>query len=292
LDSSHFIAFKLKERLFSDLLNSTEIDDVQSKKIKKDLEIFQCDYLNYSSSVNIAQSLITKSLDSIVKETTIKFENLNNCDTNNPQTDSDVDLIDEDVSSLAYLSTQIKSEPRPVKERDSSGRILHRCDTCSKAFPTRAILVNHVRGIHTNIRPFKCETCGKCFPYKVTLESHRKRIHMGIRPFKCDTCEKTFFSRSNFVIHQRVHTKEKPYACEECGQGFSHLATLISHGRIHTGERPFACESCGKSFSDRSNLKTHAKIHEKENPFKCKECTKGFSSQNNLDEHAKSHLFE
>ncbi|KAK7074191.1 hypothetical protein SK128_018688, partial [Halocaridina rubra] len=52
-------------------------------------------------------------------------------------------------------------------------------------------------------RPHPCPFCSKVFPFKSILRNHI-RIHTGEKPYACRVCSRTFNHCSNYYKHERV----------------------------------------------------------------------------------------
>ncbi|XP_049760289.1 zinc finger protein OZF-like [Elephas maximus indicus] len=202
-----------------------------------------------------------------------------------------------------------------IDQVTESGKKLHECTKCGKAFSHRSELIVHHRGHrdgksftwreHGNgLREKFClnkpqrnhtgeklsgNNCGKTFSWKTSL-SVPETIHAGEKPYKCSECEKTFSHNSRLIEHHRSHTGEKPYGCRECGKSFSRKSCLIIHYRIHTREKPFSCSECGKAFFQKSHLILHQRTHTGEKPYECSECGKFFSQNSCLIIHQRTHM--
>jgi KRAB domain-containing zinc finger protein len=143
--------------------------------------------------------------------------------------------------------------------RTHSGKRLHVCSVCDKAFTAPGHLTSHMR-THTSERPFECQVCGQTFTDSGNLARHM-RTHTGERPYECQVCSKAFTESNHLTIHMRTHTGERPYTCQVCGKGFKISSHLTRHMRTHSGDRPYKCSVCGQAFTDSSNLARHMRIH-------------------------------
>jgi predicted RNA-binding Zn-ribbon protein involved in translation (DUF1610 family) len=245
----------------------------------------------------------------------------------NRHTDCEDDITHDGVQHSVECNTKcLKHEySSPVMTPNVSGTVCtadidiqHTCDTCTKAFPSKSKLMNHVR-VHTGDKPYTCGTCRKSFADKSNLMKHMKfhaddkpflcdtcgksfiqksdltkhvRVHTGDTPFPCDTCGKTFSQRGSLVRHMKVHTDDKPFSCDTCGKTFIQKSHLIYHVRVHTGAKPFPCDTCGKTFSQRGSLVRHMKIHTDDKPFSCDTCGKTFIQKSDLIKHGIMHTGE
>lgn len=104
----------------------------------------------------------------------------------------------------------------------------------------------------------KCEYCSKTFPTMFRLRKHC-RVHTDERPFPCDVCEKKFRSKANLTQHKLIHEGIKPFECDQCGQKFSQSHSLIRHRTTHSEKRPFKCDECDYRCKTRSDLTRHFK---------------------------------
>jgi len=189
------------------------------------------------------------------------------------------------------------------------------CQICSKKFPIKYKLIEHIKNIHEKSRRFKCEVCNVGFNTKAHLTKHQ-RTHMKNRPkpFKCDKCDFATDSISSLNGHLKTHERiyercekcnKKLFKsrihdcrldCKYCGKKFSHKATVTNHiKRYHEQETKgcfYECDICGLKFIQKKYLKSHmVKKHvEEEIPiFTCDLDGKTFGFKNLLNKHMKSH---
>ena len=131
------------------------------------------------------------------------------------------------------------------------------CTICSKGFPRRETLVNHVIRIHRGeinsnmgniaMTPSTKQEIGKKFcKLKSDQASNENRDYKSI---KCPDCEKVFFRKSTMEIHRRIHSGDKPYECSYCGKKFNRSNNLKLHIRTHTGEKPYKVKKLTPQFS-------------------------------------------
>ncbi len=74
----------------------------------------------------------------------------------------------------------------------------------------------------------KCQTCTRLFPTKESLAVHKKS-HPVAKTHKCGLCNRTYIKERSLVEHMTVHTGETPYICDICGDAFSFNITLSKH---------------------------------------------------------------
>jgi len=150
---------------------------------------------------------------------------------------------------------------------------------CEKAFNRPARLTAHMRS-HTGDRQFKCEYpgCDKTYLESKHLRQHVKGSHTQERPYKCHECDKSFLTQTRLTRHAAVHTGAERFRCkgyEGCDQAFRKHATLSRHIRTeHMGLKPYACDhdGCGIGFDTAGALKRHVDRQHGELKFWCEEC--------------------
>ncbi|KAJ1359220.1 hypothetical protein KIN20_017907 [Parelaphostrongylus tenuis] len=107
------------------------------------------------------------------------------------------------------------------------------CEECGRKFGSIGGLNKHKRVKHRNylhMCPYEgCDHPG--YQCAQALTDHIRSVHTKVRPFVCNTCGKTFTSLSNLKSHSSTHSSESAFQCE-CGAKFRHRITLCRHQRL------------------------------------------------------------
>ncbi|XP_047542270.1 gastrula zinc finger protein XlCGF57.1-like [Vanessa atalanta] len=166
----------------------------------------------------------------------------------------------------------------------------HICDSCGKAFASKARLRGHMR-TH-EIGDFPCRYCDAVFDRVTKRENHVSKEHKsGIR-YACKRCN---ISLSSFYARQKhlaeVHNEElKRYKCKACTQSYITPGHLSSHvRRDHLNERNHKCTKCDLAFYTRNSLKMHMIKHDGERIHSCNICHKSYQRKKTLREHMRIH---
>ncbi|XP_055322856.1 zinc finger protein 208-like [Sitodiplosis mosellana] len=165
------------------------------------------------------------------------------------------------------------------------------CEICSKAFPSKECLKNHIR-IHDKTKSHLCEECGRGFSCVQYLESHKKTHTQRNPKFQCPDCPKKFLELSNLRRHSNLHRDDK-YVCEICQAELISMPSYRKHKKIHQrteADRKYACKICDKKFFDPKHLKIHQRVHTGARLFNCRFCDQSYKYTGDLNKHLRTHL--
>ncbi|XP_063240565.1 PR domain zinc finger protein 10-like isoform X2 [Bacillus rossius redtenbacheri] len=178
------------------------------------------------------------------------------------------------------------------------------CPQCSREFPSRQELVEHVseharapgrepprprRGFNP-AKPWKCERCYKSFATEERLQRHML-VHGSeeTKPLQCDVCFKRFLNNSALACHIKIHTGKKVYECPICKQIFGQLLDLKEHVLIHSVNGMYTCPQCKKVFDEYSVIRKHIRAFHCDRKHKCSYCPKQFPTLDKLKMHMLRH---
>ncbi|OXA47441.1 Zinc finger protein 26 [Folsomia candida] len=171
-----------------------------------------------------------------------------------------------------------------------------KCSTCSKTFPTKQRLTNHIV-THDPEAKVKCQICGKFFKNPQTLSSHMSRLHSNRKRPSCTLCHRVFCSPSYLWKHiDAVHRRtERPrFTCEfpGCGKTYLNKEDASQHIKSEHTENPtrFPCTLCGREFKIRRYLQAHISTHTTEKAHICSTCGRRFAQRSAMNAHEVTHL--
>lgn len=129
---------------------------------------------------------------------------------------------------------------------------------CGKIFPHLRDYNRH-KICHIDNRPYLCmhDHCLKKYKRHFELIDHLRQIHNDAKPFKCENCPESFSSYPEFHKHQRSHIP--PIKCDICNKPIRCQAELSRHLILHSNETPYQCNApyCNRAYKYVTNLRTH-----------------------------------
>lgn len=192
------------------------------------------------------------------------------------------------------------------------------CETCGKAFASKARLRGHVRSHEEG--EFPCRYCDQVFDRVTKRENHVSKEHKsGIRyackrcnisltsfyarqkhlaevhneelkRYKCKACSQSYVTPGHLSSHvRRDHLNERNHKCNKCDLAFYTKNSLNMHMIKHDGERIHSCPVCQKSYQRKKTLKEHMRIHNNDKRFICPVCGRAFTQKCTLKGHLKVH---
>jgi len=148
----------------------------------------------------------------------------------------------------------------------SSKRAMHRCKHCSKHFPSRVQLSQHLTSSNC-LFLYTCRYCAKIFG-SAENRIHHERNHRDKKNFICRICKQKF--QSSFDLN--VHTLQ---GCERSAIHNHQQSTVVTEGKGQmTQEKGIERMDKTKQPKDVLNKISDAKVKQH---FKCKYCKKDFT---------------
>ena len=190
-----------------------------------------------------------------------------------------------------------------------------KCEQCSKAYPLKSHLSNHIFMAHTRKKNKQCSFCGKYFyDLHVHLTKHFGNFYMkNEKLYQCEKCDTVYIELDDFMKHAtesgcfrkpkkpkkdknsekhdqsiKRSYKSSNYKCEQCNGSFRDKTGLNHHTKmVHEKIKNAKCDICNKSFFTKFDLKVHiTKVHNKSKMYKCNICDQSFDrKKDGLDKH-------
>lgn len=178
--------------------NPVVIVQQRYSKVAKKNPSYQCDCCNIKFET---KTLLTSHINSI-KSTGINKHICTTCDV----------MFASSSLLKSHNSTFHKVTP-PNKEKKFE------CDQCGKKYSSNHLLNLHKKS-HLNLKEYACkfDECSFRTNSPYDLNNHMKRMHSTLRPFPCNLCMKSFKRRCELKTHtDTVHTDLKTYVkCPMC----------------------------------------------------------------------------
>ena len=162
------------------------------------------------------------------------------------------------------------------------------CRFCKREFSAPNYAIKHMQDMHGKLL-HKCDVCSKEFRQKAEVDKHRAtHLRDEPLPYPCSSCPQSFKTFEEFQDHSRTHQMMKKFGCAQCGRRFKDEAKLHKH-MINHNTNPYSCQRCKKTFRSKHTYLKHRKMHGDNQKFTCDLCNKHFSSAESLHMHLKNH---
>ena len=180
-----------------------------------------------------------------------------------------------------------------------------KCDQCSKGYPLKSHLSNHIFMAHTRKKNKKCDFCGKnFFNLHMHLVKHFGNFYIkNEKLYQCVKCDNVYIELEDFMNHatesdcfkkpkksnlskKSNESSEKIYKsskskCDQCNGLFVNKTGLSTHIKlVHEKIRSVKCDICNRSLFTKFDLKVHiTKVHNKSKMYKCDFCDQSFDTK-------------
>lgn len=180
-----------------------------------------------------------------------------------------------ELCSVLIFDKSFKNHLKEVHTEDRK----YRCDICTKAFKTKALLGYH-RTIHD--KKFQCEICNRKFNVMRFLKQHMDQYHINPKSFSCEICERKFNTKYILNFHKKIHNKNlpKPFKCQRCNFATRNKNSFKYHKGYHERldekfksiKDPIKCELCPTLCRNARALNYHNKAIHSKLEFQCDLC--------------------
>ncbi|CAG0896484.1 unnamed protein product [Cyprideis torosa] len=106
------------------------------------------------------------------------------------------------------------------------------CSSCPMVFKYKSNLLTHNKYQHSVNDTSACPICHKKLRGgSGNLMNHMKFVHGNEKPFTCYECSKAFSRSGDLKVHQKKHTDGKTFVCEVCDKKFKYQKSRLLHQR-------------------------------------------------------------
>ncbi|XP_058065823.1 transcription factor grauzone-like [Anopheles bellator] len=187
----------------------------------------------------------------------------------------------------SYSSSKVLKEHTKEVHATAADRTL-RCDTCQKAFVSKAHLNAHIMVAHGSV---PCPDCGKVLASLGSLRKHRVAMHGEGEKHVCEVCARVFRTKQCFLVHRKHHEgrrMDSRVQCGVCSVWLTDKYCLTKHmRRMHTvadcSLEP--CVVCGKQLRNKDALAYHMRRAHAATRYECELCHKRFKLLHYKREH-------
>jgi uncharacterized Zn-finger protein len=147
-----------------------------------------------------------------------------------PEVPEQISEYDLDLTSESFMTSPVYQAISP--NLTSKSKVQFLCVPCNKTFSHKCHYTQHMKTVHTGVKPYKCQRCGKKFATENELDRHAVK-HDGLKPFRCVKCPKSYNNKVDLKRHEKNHESQAPHPCEICGRGFVRRDHLEKHYQSH-----------------------------------------------------------
>ena len=185
---------------------------------------------------------------------------------------------------------------RTQEENETSSMSVHTCPECSKKFPVKRYLTEHLKTRSCNkpnelknkiliCEDLICSYCGYTTADSRTLKRHIKGVHLK-ELNKCEQCEYSSARADDVKKHFENKHIGKEYVCDTCFKIFKWKTDLNQHLRMHKGLE-FLCDICDFRTVYRGGLRRHKKSVHDGIKHQCDQCNQCYTQNSSLKAHKK-----